>query len=606
MSDNLLISKDGEPLFSPLDATDTVVNEGMALVQRYRLMRLLTDDRGVRRDLRGDPIEPTLAAEMTRQLVPGVDAPFANQAIDWPIRAGVRLELLGFSPWLADVVEPHQLYRLPDDAAEFASLFEARTGIAPDSHAMDRNYRITPAELGAIAEEVRGTDEKPSAAWLLLCSRHFTAAVHAAPVLGKPRKGMRFERPLVVGFRLLAELEREALMVEELGWLNLLSARDIRKWLDGKPGTLVRKLRQYPQLKRLFDYAMIGSDAIGSFDNAERGSPNAGELGYVPADPNLRVVAAARGDLDADVITALSTQGELARITVRAAFPDPAPGTRAEPLSNDEPATFYGLNAMLAGAMQADLGKQFRHGDVHNAAGADHERQAALADTIIGHADPALHRRNVSRTAHLVTREATGANRQRNAQAYGALMLPQLGDYGSAPRAAVELWDNARWGDAPFWNVFLDRQLGDVALGLLATERDEIAAAFERLEALFRRTFDAGTGVTDAQSREDALCAICDMASAVSAISTNRYFPRAIQSWLAAFKLGPSGAEVRKAHGARWFAAVAHVLNVRKRKGAPPVGKKSAGGLRNRRASTAKLNALRAQRMTAVKQGTPS
>lgn len=589
-------------MFPPLDATDTVVREGMALVQRYRLMRALTDESGIRRDLRGDPPEPELVAEMVRQLVPGVDGPFQTDPIDWPIRAGVRLEVLGFSPWLADVADAKQLHRLPQTADAFAALFESRTGINPDSHAMDRNYRVTPAELAKIAMEVRGAGKEPSVACLLLCSRHFDAAVAAAPMLGKPRKGMRFERDLIDGFRLLAELEREALLVEELGWLNLLSVRNIRRWLDGKPEILLRQLKRFPQLARLCDYAMIGTEAIGGFDNAERGSPNEGDLGYLPSDPNLRVAAAARGKVDADIVAALTVQGDVARVVVRAAFPDPEPGTRAQPLGNDEPATFYGLNSMLAGAMQADLGRQFRHGDERESTGADDERHAMLAHVIIAKADPRLHARNVTRTAGLKGKEPSGTNRQRNAEAYGALMLPKLKDYGSAPRAAADLWDKRRWDDAPFWNVFLDHRLGDLALGLSSTERDEVTAAFARLETLFQRTFDAGTRIVRGQAREDALCAICDMASAISAISTNRYFPRAIQAWLLTFSVASSGQEIGKTHGARWLKAIAHVLNVRRRKGAPPINtNKRYGTKRNKRGSTAKLDALRAQRLAASK-----
>lgn len=602
MSARGLIGANGEPLFPPLDATDTVVREGMALVQRYRLMRLLKDKRGVRRDLRGDAPEPALVAEMVRQLVPGVDAPFKTDTIDWPIRAGVRLERLCFSPWLADVVNQKQLHRLPETADEFTALFEARTGIAPDSHAMDRNYRVTPAELATIAMEVRGAGDQPSEAYLLLCCRHFDAAAKIEPMLNKLRTGERFRRSPNHGFRLLAELEREALMVEELAWLNLLSTREIRRLLDGKPATLIRKLKQYPQFKRLFDYAMIGSDVIGRFDNADRGSPNEGDLGCVPSDPNLRVVAAAKGAVDTDVVTALTVDGELARVMLRAAFPDPEPGTRAEPLSNDEPVVFYGINSMLAGAMQADLGRAFAHGDDRNTAGADTERQAMLADAIVARADPVLHARHKSRTANLKGKEPNGTNRQRNAQAYGELILPKLGVYGSVPRASVELWDEARWGDAPFWAVFFTRQLGELELGLSSVERDEIAAAFSRLEVLFQRTFDAGTAVADAQAREDALYAICDMASAISAISTNRYFPHAIQAWIAKFAVGAPVEAVGKSHGTRWFPAVANVLKVRRRRGAPPVGDMRGGTPRNKRASTAKLNALRRERMADLKK----
>ena len=589
-----------EAEFQPLDAADTVVREGQALVQRYRLLRQLRSDNGLRMDLRGTTPEQSLVDEMIRQLVPGVDGPLDNAATDWPIRGGVRLEALCFSPWLANVVVAKGLYQLPATSAEFAALFETKTGIGPESHAMDRNYRVTPIELGRVAEEIRGSQELPSSAYLLLRSRHFAAAVNAAPMLSRAGDGMRFGRPLIDGFRLLAELEREALLVEDLSGLNLLSARRIRQLIDGKPATLAREMRRYPQLKRLFDYAMIGSDVIGGFHNADHGRLDAGDLDYMPSHPSLRVVAATEGGIDADVVKALTVQGELSRITLRAAFPDPDVGTRANPLANDEPATFYGLNSIVAGAMQADLGRAFDHGDATNAADANLERQAMLAATIIARCDVQLHARNARRTSNLGRgRQPTGTNRQRNAEAYGELILPALETYGSAPRASIDLWGKHRWADAQFWRVFLDRSLGDVALGLNAEERARIKTAFSRLEVLFGRTFQAGTGAADWLARNDALRAVCDMASAVSAISTNRYFPRAILSWLALCDVEQLEKSIGKSHGARWLPSVAHVLNVRRKKGSPPVGKMRQGAPRNRRSLTSKRNALRARQRRA-------
>lgn len=605
--------------FPGLTAVDTVVREAQALVQRYRLMRRLDDGGRIRRDLRGDCPEPALVAEMVRQLVPGVDAPLTAAGIDWPIPAGVRLETLYASPWLEDVALPSGVYTLPQNATDFAGGFMAKTGILPGSEAMRRNYRITPIELGHIAEEVRGSAEKPSLAYLLLCSRHFEEAAHEAPVLSMRRKGIAFRRPLIDGFRLLAELEREALIIEDLGRINLLSVTDIRRWLgNGNVMPLARALRQFPQLKRLFDYQMIGTDAIGSFDNADAGDrTNPDPSGYVPIHPDLRFVAAARGTVDVDVTTALTQGGKRARLMLLAAFPKRDPGTRSSALDSEHPATFYGLNRTLTGAMQADLGHCFQHGDERNIRSDDIERQALLADTIVAHADPVRHKRNVRKNKSLAGKVPSGTNRQRDSTAHGQIMLPsntrqeheaeddagssglepapelpRLAVFGSAPRADPARWSD-RWADAPLWEALLNRGLGNLPLGLHAYERMTIKAAFARLEALFERTFAAGCAADDVTGRRDAIHAASDLASGVSAISTNRHVGPAIRAWIKVFAVRPARLMDIKHHGTRWLPGLEHVSRVKKHVGAPPTGKKKNGTPRNERAATEMRNALR-------------
>lgn len=607
--------------FPGLTAVDTVVREAQALVQRYRLMRRLEDGGRIRRDLRGGRPEPALVAEMVRQLVPGVDAPFTAAGIDWPIPAGVRLETLYASPWLEGVALPSGIYTLPQDATAFAAGFMAKTGILPGSEAMRRNYRITPIELGHIAEEVRGSAEKPSLAYLLLCSRHFEEAAREAPFLSMRRKGIAFRRPLIDGFRLLTELEREALIIEDLGRINLLSVADIRRWLgNGNVKPLARALRQFPQLKRLFDYQMIGTDAIGSLDNADAGdrmSPD--PSGYVPIHPDLRVVAAARGTVDVDVTTALTQGGERVRLMLLAAFPKRDPGTRSSALDSEQPATFYGLNRTLPGAMQADLGHCFQHGDQRHSRSDDIERQALLADIIVAHADPLLHEFNVRKNKSLVGKTPSGTNRQRDSMAHGALMLPgntkqehegddeddvgssglepapelpRLAVFGSAPRADPARWSD-RWADAPLWEALLNRGLGNLPLGLHAYEQLTIKAAFARLETLFERTFAAGCAAEDATERRDAIHAACDLASGVSAVSTNRHIGPAIRAWVRVFAVRPARLIDIKDHGTRWLPGLEHVSRVKKHVGKPPTGEKKDGTPRNKRAATEKRNALR-------------
>lgn len=606
-----------EPHFPALDAKDTVVREAQALFLRYRLMRCLTDGNGIRRDLRGAEPEPDLVAEMIRQLVPGVDAWFTSPQVDWPIPAGVRLETLYASPWLASFVEQAavggghaapagsdmmaklKLYLVPRNATEFAAQFHAKTGIAPECEAMHRNYRITPIELGHIAQQVRGDGDAPSLAYLLLCSRHFNEAVREAPFLGHRDDRLAFRRPLVDGFMLLAELEREALMVEDLGGLNLLSVRRIRQWLDNKNvGPLAKALRENLQLKRLFDYQMIGTDALAGFSNGDVG-------GYVPMHTDLRVAAAARGTLDVDLITALTKDGELARATLRGAFPDRHPDLRSNVLDNDEPAIFYGLNKTLPGAMQADLGHAFQHGDERHVRGDDRERQALIADAIVAHADKVLQDRNDAKSKSLADKQSKGTNRQRDAQAHGQLMLsggsrplglelPPLTIFGSAPRADIRLWID-RWGDAPFWQAFLDRRLGDLSLGLDEQERRAVNMAFQRIETLFGMTLERMCPENDMEARTDAVRVACDLATAISAISTNRHFGPAIRAWIQVYDVNRDQLITDKTHGRRRVSGLSHIVKKpRVKTGVPSAGVKRSGTPRNQRGDTRKRKALRA------------
>lgn len=593
-----------EPEFPAMTAVDTVVREAQALVQRYRLLRRLEDDHGVRKDLRGADPEPELVAEMVRQLVPGVDAPLASRRLTWPIPAGVRLETLHASPWLAEVAGPMGLYTVPTTAEAFAAQFQAKTGIEPESEAMDRNYRITPLELGRIAMTVRGQAERPSLASLLLSSHHFDAAVaeeqraaeHARrkPLLDRRYGRLQFRGPTIRGFKLLTDLQREALIIQDLARFNSMSVITIRELLDSDDvGPLRQALAEDPQLKRLFDYMMIGADALGGFDNADRD-------GYIPTNPDLRVTAAARGVLDVDVVTALTREGELARATLRAAFTDRNPSVRENILRNHDPATFYGLNWTLAGAMQFDLGRQFQHGDDGmNASDAVHERQALLARTIVGHCDPTVRETERRKVANLATyapdKTPSGTSKQRDAQAHALFMMPAPGILGAGARADADMWGD-RYRDAPLWWALLNRRLGNLPLGLDIAERARIDSAFYRLTELFERTFAAGCGAQDTLGRSDAVHAACDLATAVSAISMDRQVGQALRAWIGIFDARAPQPADKKDHGVRWWRGMARVLHIRRMPGVPSAGVGRKGTPRSERRATRKLKALYASR----------
>lgn len=140
---------------------------------------------------------------------------------------------------------------------------------------------------------------------------------------------------------------------------------------------------------------------------------------------------------------------------------------------------------------------------------------------------------------------------------------------------------------------FAEPGLGNLPLDLHDYERTTIKAAFARLEALFERTFAAGCAADDVTGRGDAIHAACDLASGISAISTNRHVGPAIRAWLKVFAVRPARLIDIKDHGTRWLPGLEHIFRVKKHVGKPPTGLKKNGTPRNERAATEKRNALR-------------
>lgn len=578
-----------EAEFPDLITGDAVGQEVQALVQRYRLLARLHDHRGARRDLRGDAVDVSLACEMQRQLVSGVDLPFLGAEAGWPIRPGVRLERLAFSPWLADVALPG-LLPLPDSAEAFVAAFGQATGIdSAYAERMDYAYRITPRQLGRVAMQVRGEAEQPSAAFLLLASRHFDEAAEASELLrGPSRLAPRFRRPAIIdGFRLLAELEREALVVADLARLNRLSVVEIRSLLavslgnpvggaTANPRPLAEALATSPELRRLLSYVMVGTDVLGGLHNAAAD-------GYVPAHASAWTTILAHGDLGTtpgDIERILIENGELMRVAATAAFPCSAPGSRQSVLSNDEPATFWGINNhILPFVAQDDITKAGfkggRGGATVGGASIPLEDRASIAQLILAHGDPFVSGvvRSASRgQAVAKAQDDAGAHRQKMGGGYAKFVLPLHGAPGSAARFDPTLWGAERYRDAPFWAMFQ----GD--LSLLATlriseaERAEVVAALADAREMFAYGFALGVPTSNTAR------VLCDLATGVSSLTTNRAMAPALEQVLTALAgLCPhTGGQVTR-YSHRWMSGAAAFLIERKRSGVPP----PASGTRN-------------------------
>ena len=571
--------------FPPLSPGDSVTREAEALIQRYRLIGQLDDGCGVRRDLRGAPFEPELAAQMQRQLVPGVDGPLSSTALKWPIRAGVRVEALFASPWLAQLGGNAAAYSVPTDAQSFTDLFEARTGITPNSEALRAAMRVTPLDMGKIAEEVRGHGVKPSAAFLMLVSRHFAAAeADAKPALLSIPRATGFRGAPIQAFRIMAELERIALMSEDLAQCNLRSVKEIRKALLAKtPGTL-NKLLADPWIRRLFDYLAISSDVLGGIENGDAAGVDGG---YVPTFSGARHTSAARGEIGADTSSALAAD-EVMRVALAAAFPPNVEGTRERPLQNDDPGMFYGLNRHLVGAMVSDLFWKIASGDSNSSREAVHERAAALAAEIVAKTDPLLATARAARIRSVTTsarggKTETGVNSQRDAEALGQFMLPARGKPGAVPRANANLWDH-RWVDNELWEMLLSGDLKRLS-GLSEEERKAATKAMHRMRALFAATFDGGLE-PGSPDEKLALRAICDLAQALGPISMNRLLARAMAAGLA------SASRKLKSHGCRFVPGAKRLNMAAQHRGGAPIANLPKQFRKGTRKATLKRNAL--------------
>jgi hypothetical protein len=570
-------------LFPPLSPRDSVTREAEALVQRYQLMELLKDQHGERRDLRGAPPEPELVMQMRRQLVAGVDAPLVGTRLGWPIRAGVRLEALFASPWLTNAGSIAGVHSVPTDARSFADLFSARTGIAPNSPALRAAMRVTPFDMGKIAEEVRGSTEKPEPAFLFLVSRHFESAAGAASVLRLPRT-TGFRGTPIKAFRIMAELERIALVSEDLARFNLKSVKTIRTALAAKSPRAIKRLLTDPWVRRLADYLAIGSDVLGGVENGDKLGEDGG---YVPAYHSARHTGAAHGAIEVDTGKALE-EDEVTRILFAAAFPPNADNTRESALQNDDPGMFYGLNRHFVGAMIADLLREVEPEAGDCSREAVHERAAALAAEIVAKTDPLRAAAHASRAATLSSigggsKHASGVNAQRDADALGELMLPAVGELGATPRANPNLWDN-RWVDNQLWDMILNADLKAIA-GLNAEERQKAEEAVERMKSLFSKTFE-GAAKRGSVDEVLALRAVCDIAQAMGPISMNRLFARSITDWL------KSAETDSKSHGRRFTPGAKRLLNAKQHRGGLPnanVAKKMRKAIR---LATRKRNAL--------------
>lgn len=244
---------------------ETVVQELDALLQRQQLLRELTQNGKERIDLRSDmdPV-PKIVAKMTRQLVAGVDfspRQRVTQEPFWPIRAGVRLETLAFSPWLANVPS---IYRLPKSERAFVAHYEQWLGetrkYEDGTTLFEANFEFALEELYRKIDYLEPEREKPNSAYLMLMSGHFRSAAQMQPKLLLPSFGAA---SVVDAFMLLAELQRAANLGAEMERCSSLTNADIRKAIRSSDHDhILVEAKGCEHLRRIVDYAPFWRETV--------------------------------------------------------------------------------------------------------------------------------------------------------------------------------------------------------------------------------------------------------------------------------------------------------------------------------------------------------
>lgn len=570
--------------FGPLIATDIVTRQAEALVQRYDLLDALAAGGEERRDLdRGSAADHRLAEVIARQLVPWVDyIPDATGLAaggdtscmtpeGWPIPQGIRLEALCYSPWLDRLRAPDgtidgkRVFPVPDTAEAFAEQFLLRAGLAgnfnpPTSDALRDVFHLTPLAVGTAAMEMR-VDPERQRAFLLLISRHFEAALAADSRLRAPHPALEacgFTGPAIIAFERLAELERAGAIVREVErhahagavLRPLLEAANDPAFIAAADNPIsgvawsqdiADALAADPALRTLCEYLAVGTDVLASWYNAAAARRGTFHSGFRPA------AALGHGLIDSDIGAALTTM-----VDVRTAFlsvfrdaPDTGPGSRQSALRNDILFKWYGLTGAhdnLGAALIADFGAVRPVGKRSSAAPSkiiddDDDVRRTLAPVVAR-----LGRGGTARRTASPGRKANTAKGSLNAVRNGAwlsgLRLPARGKPGAAARADESLWRD-RYKDVALWRLMQDPDSAALSeLGLRPTDAKRLQGAMIELGRLVIAPVFRGRSELTAR-------VMCDLATAVSALSVNPAFAQAI------LQLALANANFTRAHGGK-------------------------------------------------------
>lgn len=486
----------------PLDVAEkvpvnTLTEEIFAPVKRSELLdSLRTKDKLERRDLRGDAADPEIVAEMKRQLTRGVDYAWSQPSENkpnWPIRSGVRLESLAFSPWLKDV---GYTYRVPSTKLEFVAHYTRWLGEGGSSLLKPVFGFDLENLFDQIAHLVRDAETERTA-YLLLLSRHFRAAAAECMQLTEPCEDMPCSA--LDAFMVLAELQRMADMTAELRVAGTTVTKIRRQLRENKKG--LKRDKAPTIIGRILDYLPVwqASLKLGLERFEEDGE-------YLFLDENvLELVLDGRA------------------------------GNKASIVIPEEPLSFYAIELgrvpfagvrRLSEAFDGQLAEQSQIAPVE-------AEIARLAFSILQANAPAkgteIQNRIARNTAsseavqrYLESDPEALRQTQRDADSASYSHIPPWYEHGGSLSFCHHFWFD-RYFDAPFWTCFAERSFEGLNLS-----PDEVATMdkqMRRLERLIANREDP----TD-QEKIQIIEAVSDYACGLGALATDPAWSQRIVS----------------------------------------------------------------------------
>lgn len=509
---------------------ETVIQEIYALLKRYELLKSLTANGRQRMDLRGG-VEPdeAIIAEMKRQLVPGIDYPNDGSVLDlsrWPIRAGVRLEILAFSPWLKDVPG---LHRLPKTEEEFVAYYERSIGKTRYEYEYENGTTVTEDlfeqvfgfSLAGLYHQIAYLEpdrEEPKPAYLMLMSRHFRSAAMMEPKL----LSKFMHQTTIDAFMLLAELQRAADLITEMAQCDSVQNQDMRSSAASVDNDLVlNQACRNISLQRLIDYAPLWNATVAlaltvSEDRDE----------YLKVDGYaLRASYPTRAEAQKAAHEKAEQRQQKRQGTKRGEVVLDEEKIRTSAIAPEEAFSFFSISRKYLPYAAVEMIAKAWNESKASRSSSNQSSRAKVAFAMQSRLDEGSTLKLTARvTSHVGGAEndfdehanwnlSAFRERQRTAAASGRIQLPPFDIHGGSINFSHHYWWH-RYRDVGFWSSFMTRNLE--AVPLEKAERKDLSEALARVENFVKDRYAASES-----EQEVMLRAVADYATSLGAIATD-------------------------------------------------------------------------------------
>lgn len=215
-------------------------------------------------------VPKSLERELFGQLTHGLDFDQTSDRRGLLLPIGGHYQRLVFWPLVTAAVTAGAIsgtdhLKLPNSKSQYLAFVSQTTGIGEDHYEdMHRKYRVDPLMLASIAEMVMA---KAPAAWCALMSHRFAHAERLLPELGQNLLRPAFDRPVVRGFKILAQFERGTLIMRQLARMRELASVEGINDMLASSQPLYQQLsgRDLIDLYRLIEYNSFSTNTVRDF-----------------------------------------------------------------------------------------------------------------------------------------------------------------------------------------------------------------------------------------------------------------------------------------------------------------------------------------------------